>query len=116
LHSVQQLSFGLNAIRVQISVFEPGREQVLNAEVVDTLAEKYPVAKLECATAQQKEPGYYTGIRFGIYAQDQAATEYFLADGGFTDWTQQLLSDRRERLLISGIGSERLISCFGKSQ
>ena len=31
-----------------------------------------------------------------------------LVDGGFVDWTQRLLSDRKERLLISGIGTERL--------
>jgi len=34
-------------------------------------------------------------------------------DGGFTDWTQQLLSNRKERLLISGMGSERFVFCFG---
>ena len=35
--------------------------------------------------------------------------ELFIADGGFTDWTAKLLNDAKERLLISGIGSERLI-------
>ena len=42
-----------------------------------------------------------------------AGAEFFLADGGFTDWTRRLLSDRKERLLISGLGSERFILCFG---
>ena len=32
-----------------------------------------------------------------------------MADGGSTDWTQRLLSDRAERLFTSGIGLERLI-------
>ena len=32
-----------------------------------------------------------------------------LSDGGMTDWTARLLADRKERLLISGLGSERLI-------
>jgi hypothetical protein len=31
-----------------------------------------------------------------------------LVDGGSTDWTQQLLGNRKERLLISGLGLERL--------
>jgi hypothetical protein len=31
-----------------------------------------------------------------------------VADGGTVDWTQRLLSDRRERLLLSGIGTERV--------
>jgi hypothetical protein len=30
-----------------------------------------------------------------------------VADGGFTDWTARLMgNNRKERLLISGIGSE----------
>jgi hypothetical protein len=35
-----------------------------------------------------------------------------LIDGGFTTWTQLLLSNRKERLLISGLGTERLCSQF----
>jgi hypothetical protein len=30
-----------------------------------------------------------------------------IADGGFTDWTERLLGDRHERLLISGAGLDR---------
>jgi hypothetical protein len=33
-----------------------------------------------------------------------------VSDGGFTDWTARLLADAKERLLISGLGSERLLS------
>jgi hypothetical protein len=32
-----------------------------------------------------------------------------LADGGLVDWTQRLLGNRKERLLISGLGLERLL-------
>ena len=31
-----------------------------------------------------------------------------LGDGGFTDWTAQLLGNRKERLLVSGYGVDRL--------
>ena len=31
-------------------------------------------------------------------------SEIEIADGGFVDWTQQLLGNRKERLLISGFG------------
>jgi hypothetical protein len=48
---------------------------------------------------------YYRGAAFGIDAGGQN-----LVDGGFTDWTQKLLSDRKERLLVSGVGTERLAS------
>jgi|GEM_PF-4488011 len=45
-------------------------------------------------------------------SESSCDTDYFLVDGGFTDWTQKLLSNRKERLLISGLGSERLLTCF----
>jgi hypothetical protein len=31
-----------------------------------------------------------------------------IGDGGFTDWTAQLLANRKERLLIAGYGTDRL--------
>jgi hypothetical protein len=33
-----------------------------------------------------------------------------IGDGGFTDWSQQLTTSRKERLLISGLGLDRLAS------
>jgi hypothetical protein len=48
-----------------------------------------------------------------MYARDKLGTDYFIVDSGFTDWTHQLLSNRKERLLISGMGSERFVSIFG---
>lgn len=50
---------------------------------------------------QEQESGHgsYAGVRFQIYARNQTGREYFLLDDGFTDWTQQLLSNRKEQLL-----------------
>jgi hypothetical protein len=31
-----------------------------------------------------------------------------IADGGFTDWTARLLGNAKERLLISGLGLDRV--------
>lgn len=111
LQVAQESGFQLAAIRIQLTVFDEIRSEILKAEVLDRLSQKYAGVELGYALEPQ-ESGYYTGVRFGIYAQNRTDTEYFLADGGFTDWTQQLLSDRKERLLISGLGSERFISCF----
>jgi hypothetical protein len=50
---------------------------------------------------------YYKGIQFklviGIGGQ-----EIEIADGGLTDWTQQLIGNRKERLLVCGFGLEWL--------
>jgi acetolactate synthase regulatory subunit len=50
---------------------------------------------------------YYKGIQFKLYA-DAGGRVWEIADGGFVDWTQQLLGNRKERLLISGFGLEWL--------
>jgi hypothetical protein len=49
--------------------------------------------------------GYYVQLCFKIYRG-----EIELGDGGFTQWTQELLGDIKERLLISGIGTERAVA------
>lgn len=115
LQTARKSGFRVAAIRIQIAVFDEIRQEVLKTEVLDRLSQKYSAVEFDCVLTEQPEHSYYTAVRFGIYARDSAATEYFLADGGFTDWTQQLLSDRKERLLISGIGSERFIACFAES-
>jgi hypothetical protein len=61
--------------------------------------------------------GYYRHLCFKVNALvdgpvdgtvDGTAEE--IGDGGFTDWTAQLLADGKERLLITGYGTDRLAS------
>ena len=113
LQSAQQAGFRLEAVRTSITVFDETRYQVLKAEVLDKLSRSYSKVEFMFNQEQESGQGYYSGVRFQIYARDKAGTDYFIVDGGFTDWTRQLLSNRKERLLISGMGSERLVSCFG---
>ena len=51
---------------------------------------------------------YYQNIRFSIKYARIDKKEYELVDGGIVDWTQKFLNNSKERLVISGIGSERL--------
>ncbi|SDY34585.1 hypothetical protein SAMN05421504_105237 [Amycolatopsis xylanica] len=51
--------------------------------------------------------GYYLGLCFKVYSVlGDGRVE--VGDGGFVDWTRALLGNRKERLLISGLGIERL--------
>ena len=113
LQSAQQAGFRLEAVRNSITVFDETHYQVLKAKVLDKLSLSYSNVEFMFNQEQESGQGYYSGVRFQIYARDKAGTDYFIVDGGFTDWTQQLLSNRKERLLISGMGSERFVSCFG---
>ena len=54
--------------------------------------------------------GYYRDLCFKIHAESQSGEMVEVADGGSVDWLEKLLSDRKERLVISGIGSERVCS------
>jgi hypothetical protein len=113
LQSAGQAGFRLEAVRTSLTVFEETRYQLLKTEVLEALSRSYPDVEFRFNQEQGSGQGYYSGVRFQIYARDAAGTDYSIVDGGFTDWTQQLLSNRKERLLISGMGSERFISLFG---
>jgi hypothetical protein len=61
--------------------------------------------------------GYYRDLCFKVNAQTgshkaggnkSGSKLEEIGDGGFTDWTQQLVPSSKERLLISGIGVDRL--------
>ncbi len=51
--------------------------------------------------------GYYLDLCFKI-SVDGPAGAIEVGDGGFTDWTRRLTGNRKERLLISGLGIDRL--------
>ena len=107
-----QLGYRIEDRRVSITAWNPRRLDTLQANVVAALGRTYPSLNVEFDQARQSGQGYYVEVGFQIHARDRAGHGYLLVDGGFTTWTQQLLSNRKERLLISGLGSERLIACF----
>lgn len=60
--------------------------------------------------------GYYQNFCFKIEARNLEGETYQLADGGFTDWTQVLLSNQKERLLTSGLGTEFMMRMFREKE
>jgi len=51
--------------------------------------------------------GYYEDVCFKVHAR-HGGEWLELGDGGAVDWTRKLLSNAKERLVISGISSERI--------
>jgi hypothetical protein len=70
----------------------------------DDVAER-TVGRVELDHSRSSGRAYYVRLCFKIYHG-----EVELGDGGFTEWTQTLLGDIKERLLISGIGTERAVA------
>ncbi len=70
--------------------------------------EELPV-KVDLAIKEpNKENQYYKGLQFTIVANINGR-EHSIGDGGFVDWSQQLLGSKKERMMISAIGLERLL-------
>ena len=53
--------------------------------------------------------GYYRDLCFKIFVTEPVG-DIEVGDGGFTDWTAQLLNDRKARLLTGGLGLDRLVA------
>ncbi|MPN15427.1 hypothetical protein SDC9_162760 [bioreactor metagenome] len=62
------------------------------------LHEQYPDIEF-IVNREETDNSYYHGINFKISINDME-----IVDGGFVDWTQKLLGNKKERLLISGAG------------
>ena len=114
----REAGYALGAARLSLAAFDETRLEVLQSEVLDaprsvgTLAAGHPDAAFGFDQERAGGRGYYLGAGFQLFCQDRSGSEFFIVDGGFTDWTQQWLSNRKERLLTSGLGSERLVYCF----
>lgn len=64
----------------------------------DHLCTVYPAVDF-LISDEEADNRYYLGLNFKIHVNGVSIT-----DGGFVDWTQRLLGNRKERLLISGAG------------
>jgi hypothetical protein len=61
--------------------------------------------RIDIVERPEKEITYYKGLQYktDILWKDKT---FEIADGGFVDWTQKILQNKKERFLIGGIGFE----------
>jgi hypothetical protein len=105
--------YKLQTVRISFIVYDEAGLEIIKTKVIDKLQHYYSEVEYSISKEQRIGNGYYSGVRYQIFIADYSEVKYFIVDGGFTDWTQKLLSNKKERLLISGMGSERFIFCFG---
>jgi len=100
---------GLRQIRVALTPLSDPGEQIAAAVIGDLDQDRGPAAAAVIVLdhARQRGRGYYRDVCFKVHAHVRGEPAE-IADGGFTDWTRQLAASRKERLLISGIGVDRL--------
>jgi hypothetical protein len=100
-------------LRVTITDFSPdSQDDVVRSTLLENLKNEFDDVDMHLEEGQTRETEYYCKLRFNIYASPAKGYELELVDGGDTDWTQKLLSNAKERLITSGIGSERLCEKF----
>jgi hypothetical protein len=101
---------GASRVRLELTCLDPAMSDV-TAAVAAALAGAEGV---EVADAPERSSGrgYYTGLCFKVQAAF-GGPELEVGDGGFTGWTAQLLGNRKERLLISGYGIDRIAIASG---
>jgi len=100
-------------IRVSLTPLDDDHRALVVDGIRPVLENAHPGTPIELDEKRVRGRGYYCGVCFNVYARDDDGREIELADGGCTDWTAQLLSNRKERLLTAGIGSERVAAAFG---
>ncbi|MEO6469218.1 MAG: hypothetical protein ABIP21_08960 [Acidimicrobiia bacterium] len=95
-------------VQIRLTDLADGRA----AALVQGAAESFADDADTLVTSDPDRPtgrGYYRDLCFKIVATT-TDREVEIGDGGFTDWTAQLLNDRKARLLTSGLGLDRLTS------
>ncbi len=109
VRAMTQLGRDWGAVRVAVTDFTDGAlSRVLEEQVLAPLAARLPGAHVHLDPTRSAGRGYYEGFCFKLFAAAPSGEEIELADGGVTPWLRQLLSDDKERLVISGLGVERL--------
>jgi hypothetical protein len=89
------------------------RTDLMEAGVLSAIRSEFEEVDCRIDRHRAGGRGYYVDLCFRIQATTLGRRRLELVDGGSVDWTQKLLGNAKERVVISGIGSERLCKEFG---
>lgn len=106
----KKIGVEINSLKLKISLYEERLKVKVN-DLFKVIKHAFPQIKTEFNLDVSKQ-NYYSLLNFQIYGCNNKGEEFMLGDGGFVDWTQQFLQNKKERCLISGIGIERFFLCF----
>jgi len=97
------------AVRATVTPLQGGPPpERIEAAVLAPLRARGADAALD--PGRTRATGYYAGACFEVFVDGRSR-----ADGGGVPWTQRLLADQKERLVISGIGTELLVRELGQA-
>ena len=96
---------------IQVKYFRFQKRSIYQDHFFETIVAHLRETKPDWNIQTEDGPGennYYHGIQFKIVI-DVDGREFEIADGGFVDWTQKIMNNKKERFCISGFGLELLI-------
>lgn len=102
----------LTAVRdgdIVVEVCDP-REALVEERVYEPLRRQFPGVAFSFNPDRERARAYYDGLLLEVVVRTATGERLSIADGGLTDWTQRLLSNRKERLFVSGLGLELLLA------
>lgn len=113
LSRAQGAGYRVRGLQLRITALGGEEEpEAVRRSVAEPLCAEFPGLDFRFAPERTRGRGYYRSLCFEANVVGEDGEVYFLGDGGLTDWTAKLLGDRRERLMISGLGSERFAACL----
>ncbi|WP_034336867.1 hypothetical protein [Deinococcus misasensis] len=96
------------ALKVKVTDFhrdtQPDR---IKTDILDVLQTAFSNLVCEVDPHRIGGKGYYSGLCFYVFALMPDGNELNLSDGGEVPWGQRLLSNQKERMVISGLSGER---------
>lgn len=104
------------ALRVAFSDFGSNEARPAVRSVVEKLQSAHKKVRIGIDQDRKQGRGYYGELCFKIFATPSKSREHELLDGGDVNWSQKLLNNAKERLIISGCGSERLCEIFDQAK
>ena len=100
---------GLAGIQLALTPLSAAGERLAAAVTQDLSAVPIEIAEDH---GRQAGRGYYRDLCFKLNARTGGGMDE-VGDGGFTDWTMRLTASGKERLLISGVGIDRVAILAG---
>jgi hypothetical protein len=88
----------------------------LGSAATRSLSARFPDVRFDYDLARVAGIGYFSDVCFKVTARAHDGQVFPLVDGGFNDWTRQLLRRNDERLATSAFGSELFCSCFARAR
>jgi hypothetical protein len=94
----------------------PARYSLLETQLLAPICSEFGGVEYVVGEQRTRGLGYYRDLCFHVHATHPSGERIELVDGGTVDWTQRLLGNAKERLITSGLGSQRLCSEFAVSR